>query len=217
MNAKIAPPATRGHGFPVLADPDLLAAAIARLVREDAVSLPLLPPEACTALVEEGRALTLRPARPVVGEGAAAVYQDFELTMDIPPGSRFRGLAAALEDLIAAASGRIDPPPLDGPFRINDLVLQRYPAGGRGITPHRDHMRYAGLVAIVVLAGRGRFSVCANRAGDDAREIASLPGNLVLMRGPGLFGRSDRPFHMLSNVAVERWSFGMRHDTRAGG
>lgn len=206
----------RGHAFSILPGPDVLADAIARLAQEDATSLPLLGPEACAALVAEGRTLAFRAARPVVGEGAAAVYQDFELTMEFPPASGFRALSGVLEDLIAAALRRVDPPPLDGPFRINDLVLQRYPAGCRGITAHRDHLRYSGLVALVVLAGRGRFSICRDRAGHGAREIPAPPGNLILMRAPGLFSRKDRPFHMLSEITRERWSFGMRHDERAG-
>ena len=206
----------RDHVFTLLPGPEAVAGAIARLAREDAASLPLLRPEARESLVAEGRALTFRAARPVVGEGAAAVFQDFELTTEFSPDSGFRALAGMVDDLLAAAFRRLGPPPLAGPFRINDLVLQRYPAGCRGITPHRDHLRYTGLVAVVVLAGRGRFGVCADRAGNGAREVPAPPGHLVLMRAPGLFGRRDRPFHRLTDITEERWSFGLRQNERAG-
>lgn len=210
------PPTMPDHAFDILAGPGRLVAAVARLAKEDASSLPLLGPDDCAALVADGQALALRRARPVVGGGTSAVYQDFELTMEFPPESGFRALAGAVEGLIAAALRRIDPSPLDGPFHINDMVLQRYPAGSHGITAHRDHIRYTGLVALVVLAGTGRFSICADRAGHAARAVPAPAGHLILMRAPGLFGRRDRPFHMLSEVSSERWSFGMRHDERTG-
>jgi hypothetical protein len=38
---------------------------------------------------------------------------------------------------------------------VNDYIVQRYPAGCAGMSPHRDHIRYTGLVAIVMLGGRG--------------------------------------------------------------
>lgn len=199
-----------------LSDTRDLAAAIRRLDAEDAVSLPLLPPEACAALVGEAetRVTGWRPARPVVGEGANVVHQDFELTADLPKDGGFMALARALDRHFGAALARIDPPLLAEPFHINDLVLQRYPAGCAGITPHRDHIRYVGLVAIVVLAGAGRFQIAADRSGADAREIPAPPGHMTLMRAPGLFGRRDRPFHLLDDVTAERYSLGLRQDNR---
>ncbi len=195
-----------------------LATAIRRLEAEDATSLPLLPPAACAALIAEARTRVTgwRPARPVIGEGHKAVHQDFELTVDLPAEGGFMNLARDLDRLLGQALAAIDPPPLAEPFRINDLILQRYPAGCAGITPHRDHIRYVGLVAIVVLAGAGRFRIAADRSGANARDIPAPPGHMTLMRAPGLFGRRDRPFHMLDRVTAERCSFGLRHDSRPG-
>lgn len=203
------------HGWKFLCHEADVAVAVRRSEFEDAASLPLLPESDCAALMAEGRGLAFRPAQAVVGQEEAAVYQDFDLAVEFPADSGFRALARALESLLGEALGAMDPPPLADPFRINDLVLQRYPAGCRGITPHRDHIRYTGLVAIVVLAGQGRFWICGDRTGTDAREIWGPPGHLLLMRAPGLFGRRDRPFHMLSDVTAERWSLGLRHDERA--
>lgn len=199
-----------------LSDARDLAAAVRRLEAEDAVSLPLLGREACAALVAEAetRVTGWRPARPVVGEGEGTVHQDFELTVDLPQDGGFVALARSLDRHLAAALAGIDPPALDQPFHINDLILQRYPAGCAGITPHRDHIRYVGLVAIVVLAGAGRFRTDADRSGAHAREIPAPPGHMTLMRAPGLFGRRDRPFHLLTDVTAERYSFGLRHDAR---
>ena len=116
-----------------------------------------------------------------------------------------------MERLVAAALGAMASPPLEA-LPLNDLVLQRYPPGARGITPHRDHVRYVGLVAIVQLSGDGRFGLCADRSGTGARVLAAGPGDGILMRAPDFGGAKDRPFHFLDGITVERYSLGMRYD-----
>ena len=106
-------------------------------------------------------------------------------------------------------------PPLSPPFQFNDRVLQRYAVGARGISPHRDHIRYQGLVAIVVLSGSGRFYVSPDRSGQDAREIPAPAGHAILMRAPGFAGRRTRPFHGLDRVDRRRLTIGLRYDARA--
>ncbi len=192
-----------------------LAAALERLRNEDALSLPLLEDGARQALVEQARHLAYRRAAPMIGEGDRAVRQDFELCMSIAPGSPFHALAADLERLVARALDRLAPPPLAAPPRFNDLIVQRYDPGSRGITPHRDHLRYRDLVAIVNLAGQARFFLCADRSGQGAREVPIPPGSLLLMRAPGFDDRCDRPFHMLCEVTQTRIALGLRHDVEA--
>lgn len=206
-------PALLEYAF--LTDERALAAAIARLPEEDAVALQLLDESARLPLLEAARQLPYRPARPLVGEGARLVRQDFELSVTFPDGSPFHGLAAALEGLLRRALGRLSPRPL-AEIELNDLIVQHYQPGSAGITPHRDHVRYEGLVALVNLAGRASFCVCADRSGSGARELEDRPGVLLLMRAPGFAGRRDRPFHFLKDVSEERYSLGLRHDVRAG-
>jgi hypothetical protein len=192
-----------------------LSAALGRLAAEDAVVLPLLAPADRSTLVEATEGLAYRAARPVIGVGERAVRQDFELCMSIPPGSPFHALGAALERAVAGALARLSPPPLTAPPRFNDLIVQRYRPGSLGITPHRDHVRYRQLVAIVTLAGQARFFLCPDRSGANAREVPIPPGSLLLMRAPGFAGRDDRPFHMLSEVTETRIALGLRHDVEA--
>ena len=206
-------PAGQETGF--LIGPAELAGALARLAREDAVSLPLLSADDCAILTAIAEELPYRQATPVIGEGARRVQQDFELSMDFAPDHPFHRFAAALEGLTAAALATLDPPPLGPAPPFNDLIVQRYAAGSAGITPHRDHIRYRGLVAIVTLAGRARFCVCAERSGRDAREVPIPPGSLLLMRAPGFAGRDNRPFHLLDQVVEERICLGLRHDVQA--
>lgn len=192
-----------------------LADAIRCVADGDAASLRLLDPVACARLAGEAQQLAFRPARAVVGAGETAVHQDFDLATDIPEDLALRALARALERHIGRALESMNRNPLPGGFAINDLIVQRYAAGSAGISPHRDHIRYVGLVAIVVLAGAGRFLVSQDRSGRDAREVPALPGHLVLMRAPGFNGRNDRPFHAVREITEERYILGLRHDSRA--
>ena len=199
----------------VLTSTEEMAALIGRLAEEGAASIPVIDDATCRALLAEARRLPYRVARETIGEGESAVRQDFELCMSFPAESPFWPFAAALEGHLAAALAALDPPPVAG-LKLNDLIVQRYQPGSAGITPHRDHVRYIGLVALVTLAGAGRLYVCADRGGTDAREIPAPPGALVLMRAPGFAGLRDRPFHFLKDITAERYSLGLRHDTQTG-
>ncbi len=202
-------------GLPTLrAGPEAMAAALDQVAREDAAVVPLLTPAECQEFIDAGADLAFRSAKPVIGEGERAVYQDFDICLSIPRPHRLWQLTQAVERLIAAALGTMAEPPLET-LPLNDLVLQRYPPGARGITPHRDHVRYVGLVVIVQMSGDGRFGLCADRSGADARVLDAGPGDGILMRAPD-FGRAkDRPFHFLDGITVERYSLGMRSDKTA--
>ena len=193
-----------------------LAAVIRRLVEEDAASLPLLGPADCVALCAASEDLAFRPGQAVVGSGEAAVRQDFDVTLDFPPDSIFRALAAALEARLREALTLA--PCLDDPagFRLNDLILQRYRRGSFGITPHRDHIGYRGLVAIITLSGAAPFFVCADRRAGDACEVPAPVGHLLLMRAPGYRSDRPRPFHFLGEVTEARLSLGLRYDSTPG-
>ena len=98
------------------------------------------------------------------------------------------------------------------PLRLNDLIVQRYPPGCTGITPHRDHVRYGFLIAIILLTGDGHFGVCHDRQGNESREIDFKPGDLLLMGGPGLVPNFTRPFHYVNGVTDSRRTIGLRYD-----
>jgi hypothetical protein len=192
-----------------------LQEALIECAARGASSLPFLDDGDCALMIEAARHLTWRAARPVIGEGDRRVLQDFELTVQLPEDGPWRDTAARVDAAIAEAAQRISPNPLPPGFRINDLILQRYAAGSRGITAHRDHIRYRGLVALLILSGDGRFCLCEDRSGASAREIAAAHGHLLLMRAPGYAGSQVRPFHFLDRISAERLSLGMRWDTAA--
>lgn len=217
MNAesRIACNPEAGH-WPWRIGPEDLALALPRLAEEDALSLPLLREEDAAHLIDEAPRLEWRQAKPVVGEGERRVQQDFQLTMSFPEDSLYRVFAKDLERLLHEALDLMADPPMP-PVPLNDMILQDYPVGSVGITPHRDHISYRYLVAIVVLRGAGRFFVCEDRSGRDAREIPAEAGSLVLMRAPGFAGIETRPFHLLREVSADRLAFGLRYDSRADG
>lgn len=191
-------------------------AVLARLAVEDAASLPLLPADELPALLAAAGDLPFRTGRREIGSGAALVRQDFDICMAPPRPGALWDLAARLEEYLAYALGAVQPLPVAGRLSLNDLVVQRYPSGSFGITAHRDHVRYTGLVALILLSGEGRFFVSETRSGNGAREIPWRPGELLLMRAPGFAGRDDRPFHYLNDITSERYSLGLRHDTQPG-
>jgi hypothetical protein len=98
----------------------------------------------------------------------------------------------------------------------NEVCAQRYEPGTVGVTPHLDHKRYAGLVAIVTVTGAADFTLCRDRAGDPIETWNAGAGSLVLLRGPGLGGVADgRPLHMVAGpMNGHRVSVGIRMDTR---
>ncbi len=190
---------------------DAMAAALDRVANEDAAVLPLLAPADCRPLIEASADLSFRSAKPVIGEGERAVHQDFDICLSVPEPHPLWWLTQAVERLVTNALAAMDTPPLEA-LPLNDLVLQRYPPGARGITPHRDHVRYVGLVVIVQLSGDGRFGLCDDRSGADARVLEAGPGDGMLMRAPGFDDSRHRPFHFLDGITVERYSLGMRYD-----
>lgn len=192
-----------------------MADGLARLEAEDALVLPLLEEALRGALLTASESLTYRRARPLIGEGERQVEQDFELCMDFPPVTLFGDFAGALTRRTNAALDLLRPRPLER-MDFNDLIVQRYQPGSRGITAHRDHIRYQGIVALVILTGEARFFVCDDRGGRNMRELPSPEGSVVLMRAPGFGTRRDRPFHLLKDITTFRVSFGLRLDTRVG-
>lgn len=198
------------------AGPADLAAALDETRRGDGAFLPLLTKAATASLLASTDGLSYRPARSLVGAAGQEVRQDFELTMMIPDPHPIRDLAVALTALTQQALALLEPNPLPQGIDFNDLIVQRYAAGSAGITAHRDHVRYVGLVAIFTLTGESDFYLCDDRAGANKRAIPVRPGGVTFMRAPGFDGSKARPFHLLENIRSNRVSLGLRHDTRPG-
>lgn len=122
---------------------------------------------------------------------------------------RTGSFVAALEDWLAQ-------PMLAGTgahsFRPDEATWMRYRSARDGISPHLDGRRYRLLVVILTLHGRGELSIVGDRSGRDARAAwVCQTGDLVLLRGPGLFGAADeRPLHRVATAAEGRTSLTLR-------
>lgn len=195
-------------------DDAALAGQLERLKSCRAVSAALLAGQALDELTAAAGTLPFRPAEREVGKPEARVYQELDYCGMVPMDHPVRHLARWFEMRLQKALALMDEPPAPVDFTINDVVCQRYRPGVLGITPHRDHIAYTWLIAVIVLGGRGRYFVCADRRGNARREIDSTPGRVILMPGPGYAGRSERPFHMVGDVSRLRYSAGLRHDAR---
>jgi hypothetical protein len=194
-----------------------LAGCLEALKHRSSISLPVLSGPALAGLVEAAGSLPFRPARAEVGKPEKRVYQEFDYCGAVPRDHPVSSLGPWMEYRLRRALGSMPEPPVSAGFTINDVVCQAYRPGDLGITPHRDHISYTGLIILVILCGMGRYFVCADRAGSHKREIPAGPGWAILMPGPGYAGRSDRPFHMVGDISEFRYSVGLRHDARRSG
>ncbi len=194
-----------------------LAGGLGRLKSRAAVSISMLSGPALHEVTTAATSLPFRRAGREAGKPRARVYQEFDYCGTVPAGHPLRHLGSWFEGRLRRALSLMAAPPIEPDFTINDVVCQRYHTGELGISPHRDHLAYTGLIALLVLAGRGRYFVCADRQGRDRREIDARPGRVILMPGPGYAGRRDRPFHMVGDIIGERYSVGLRHDARESG
>lgn len=99
----------------------------------------------------------------------------------------------------------------------NEVGVAHYVPGSIGITPHKDGKWYRRMVFVATVYGRAPFAICGSRDPQDIVERwISEPGDLVLMRAPGLAGASDgRPFHLVEGPRRgERLSLGIRMSDR---
>ncbi len=191
-----------------------LSSALGRLPAEQSLAVPCLDEHERQTLVSLVDSLTYQSASPVMGGATTPVYQDFELCYDIPPDHQLWELARYLEKRIATTIKKAGLQGHDA-LQFNDLIVQNYPPGCQGITPHRDHVRYRIVVAIFLLTGDGNFCTCDDRKGVGAKTIPAVPGNLLLMTAPGLVEEKPGPLHFVNGVTRRRRTIGLRYDTHA--
>jgi len=180
-----------------------------------AVAYPLLGAAECRALADEARGFDFEAQPEAVGPEERRVHQRLaSVQMGAEPGP-FRRLVQSVEALVAGVHRRCDTSPWQEAPAFNDFLLQRYPPGPFALTPHLDGKRYRDLVVVAVFAGTATFCVCADRAGNGRVEIPAPPGSVIFMRAPGFDGAEDnRPFHCVLDVIAERYTLGMRCNSR---
>ncbi len=163
------------------------------------------------ALLREAEGYDYEPEDEIVGSRDRLVRQQVSSFDDFPDGSGYVLLKDSFQGLLERCLAEFGSYPFETALSFDSMVLQRYEKGSIGITPHRDGLRFINLVCVFVVGGRGRFYVCSDRSGKDAKEIDASEGNVILMRAPGLFGSEDnRPFHYVTDIQETRYTFGLR-------
>jgi hypothetical protein len=183
---------------------------LGQVARLGAASLLLLDEAFRLRLLSEAENYTYAPEEEFVGSGEKLVRQQMGSFGSFLPGSAYLELRDTFQSWLDERLHGLPHYPFSTPLRFDSLSLQMYAPGSIGITPHRDGLRYINLICIFVIAGQGRFFVCADRSGRDAVEIEAAPGNVILMRAPGFLGEDLRPFHFVSEISLTRYSFGLR-------
>ena len=193
---------------------------LAELPAGSAVAVDCISDKTCATLSDLADQLQYRKARPMTGSVKTPVYQDFELDYEVPREHRFWRIAEALQSVFGPL---LDDSPREslsdnGPgFRLNDLIVQRYPPGCAGISPHRDHIAYRMVILILLLSGDGDFRIHPERDEAEGTIIDFQPGQLLMMGAPGIASDFVRPFHSVRNVTTVRRTIGMRFDRRLAG
>jgi len=187
-----------------------LAGAIALLHNVRALSVPILTENFRRDLLEEARQYPLRKIHNFVGSGNDRVEQQMYLQNQLDTNGHFAQLSSAFQALFDKAT--YNRQWFDAPVVFNDWMVQKYTTDCVGITAHRDRTDYRHLICLFVLSGHGQFFISSERQRTDQMEIANLPGDVILMPGPGFVGLDARAFHCVENITEERWVFGLRHD-----
>lgn len=179
-----------------------------RIEREGAVSVAVVDPQRALDIRWASENLTFVAQAELVSRGR--VRQQVEICDAFPNDYPMAIAARTIASDLARAFSRLDPYPFATPFEPNDFVLQRYPPGSVGITPHHDGISRANLVCVLVVAGDGEFRLHDDRDGTNPRAVFATPGHLILMKAPGFRGTEHGPFHSIANIVRGRLILGIR-------
>lgn len=112
---------------------------------------------------------------------------------------RMRRLAANIGELIRGFSGSF---PSLSDWQEDEMSLHKYDDQEIGLSTHRDHSCFVGMIAVMTLEGAS--DVLVSNEDDVPDTISVEEGDLTLMRAPGLYeplpGKEIRPDHAVVNL-----------------
>ncbi len=183
---------------------------VEKLSSMGATSIRLLNEQFRLSLLKEAESYTFKLEDEVVGSGDRIVRQQVQSFDSFCVDSNFILLKRTFQLLLEQWFRGWVAYPCKTRLNLNSMSLQRYEKDSIGITPHRDGLRYINLVCIFIIGGKGRFFVCSDRSGTNAKEIRASPGSVILMRAPGFLGSKERPFHFVTDIREARYACGLR-------
>ena len=181
-------------------------AVFSALKTHGAVAVPMLTTSTRERLLNEAQLFSYSDRSGKVGK--AQVTQQFGAFTSFAPESDFLTLSRYLQQTcleLGLVGARFEPRLI-----FNEHVVQKYPAGSIGITPHIDSIRCRNMVVVCVLDGDGDFAICDDRGGKNTQVIPAPPGHVIFMAAIGFCGRTEQQFHFLHNIVGGRTTFGMR-------
>jgi hypothetical protein len=184
---------------------------VADLSAQGATSLLLLREDFRLKLLQEAESASYTLEPNTVGSGEFLVRQQVRSCLIFAAGSPYLLLREAFEALCNEAFKAVSPYPFTSRLRFTEIRLNRHEPGSLGITPHQDGPRYCNLVCLFMIGGQGRFAVCADRFGREARYVDASPGRVTLLRAPGFLASEERPFHYVTDIQDTRYTCGLRH------
>ena len=183
---------------------------IDEISKKGGASFPILPNEYRQALLDEAELYSYekQEAEP----GVAGVSQDLSLAANVFPSGLFAQLRDDFDSVLAGWHGiaREGTPVFSRKCFLNDIAIQLYEKGSRGITRHRDFARSINLVCIFVLAGEAKFGLYEEGFSGSPYCLDASPGNVIILRANGFLGKDIRPYHHLSEVTERRIVCGLR-------
>ncbi len=175
-----------------------------------AASIPLLREDFRGALLQEAASYPYTLEAEVVGNGNQTVRQQVSSFTDFPAFTLYSQLRNAFQNLLDEHLAALKIYPFATKLNFKAMVLQKYKPGSIGITPHRDRSTYINLVCIFNIGGQGKFYICDDRCGNNAKAIDSSPGSVIFFKAPGFMNSPERPFHYVNDIQTNRYTFGLR-------
>lgn len=165
-----------------------------------------LPPQWRAALLQEIEERSFWALPSEIG-GVRHGVDQLVLPCDAGRHPRVAGVAAAVRLAVQAAGGA----PL-ADFAPNQAVFLRYRRRTGGIGAHKDGKCFRYLVCSLTLSGNAPFYLMKGRGDSRAAVAWELgPGDLCLLRAPGLDGCEDgRPWHSVGSPRDERVALVLR-------
>lgn len=157
------------------------------------------------------------------GRGMEIVQNHNTYALDLTAGNAVEALALTpriqklAERVGQHVTGLTDIFPTLQDWGATELSIHEYDDPTVGLSEHKDNMRFAKLIAIVSLAGECDLAVRDRQ--DTLHLNPTVPGDLILLRGPGLIESEEdlRPQHAVVNIRVlNRVSMMLRQNNRPG-
>jgi dihydroneopterin aldolase len=179
------------------------------LLEQGACSLPILTAQYRAKLLKEAEGYEYVRQPEVLAGGK--VREQISSFNALPEASGFHKVADDLAEMLYRKSPAHQ---FATPLHFNEFNLQRYDKGSLGVTPHKEGKSCRNLIAVFILKGDAKYAICRDRSGSEPIFFDTTPGNVILMRGVGFYGRNDQPMHFVTDITSDRIVFTMRQKQR---